>query len=97
MVGGSGFQPRFIRTIAVKNRSHNPKSTDTTLTSFFIDQTGRFSGQRLRSYETTPKWNVFLVIRLAASMIWIKQRTAEYRISNRRISKGGFALLILFL
>jgi hypothetical protein len=26
-----------------------------------------------------------------------KQRTAEFRISNRRISKGGFALLILFL
>jgi hypothetical protein len=26
-----------------------------------------------------------------------KQQTAEYRISNRRISKGGFALLILFL
>jgi len=50
MVGGSGFQPRFIRTIAVKpstssdesNRSHNPKSTDTKLPSFFINQTGRF-------------------------------------------------------
>jgi hypothetical protein len=31
MVGGSGFQPRFIRTIAVKNRSHNPKTTDSKL------------------------------------------------------------------
>ena len=45
MVGGSGFQPRFTRAIAVKNRSHNPKSTDTKLPSFFFDQTGRFSGQ----------------------------------------------------
>ena len=34
------------------------------------------------SYETTPKWHGFLMIRLAASMAWIKHRTAEYRISN---------------
>jgi hypothetical protein len=27
-------------------------------------------------YETTPKWHGFLVIRLAAAMAWIKQRTA---------------------
>ena len=27
----------------------------------------------------------------------IEYRTAEYRISNRRMSKGGFALLSLFL
>jgi len=25
MAGGSGFQPRFTRAIAVKNRSHNQK------------------------------------------------------------------------
>jgi hypothetical protein len=25
MAGGSGFQPRFTRAIAVKNRSHNLK------------------------------------------------------------------------
>jgi hypothetical protein len=25
MAGGSGFQPRFSRAIAVKNRSHNQK------------------------------------------------------------------------
>jgi hypothetical protein len=31
MVGGSGFQPRFTRAIAVKNRSHNPKTTDSKL------------------------------------------------------------------
>jgi len=30
------------RVIAVKNRSHNPKSTDTKLPSFFFDLTGRF-------------------------------------------------------
>jgi len=42
MVGGSGFQPRFTRVIAVKNRSHNPKITATKLQSFFSDQTGRF-------------------------------------------------------
>jgi hypothetical protein len=49
------------------------------------------------SYETTPKWHGFLMIRLAASMAFIKQRTAEYRISNRRISKDGFAALNLFI
>ena len=32
-----------------------------------------------------------------ASMAWIKQRTAEYRISNRRISKDGIASLSLFI
>jgi hypothetical protein len=32
---------------------------------------------------------------LAASG-WAKQRTAEYRISNRRMSKDGIALLNLF-
>jgi hypothetical protein len=40
-VGGSGFQPRFTRAIAVKNRSHNPRTTDSKLQSFFSDQTGR--------------------------------------------------------
>jgi hypothetical protein len=29
------------RVIAVKNRSHNPKTTDAKLQSFFFDQTGR--------------------------------------------------------
>jgi hypothetical protein len=57
MVGGSGFQPRFTRAIAVKNRSHNPKTTDTKLQSFFIDYTGRFSGQRRRLYETSRGQN----------------------------------------
>ena len=28
---------------------------------------------------------------------WIKQRTAEYRISNRRITKAGIASLSLFI
>jgi len=45
--------------------------------SFYFDKTGHFSGQRRRSFETTPKWHVFLVISLAAAMAWIKQRTAE--------------------
>jgi hypothetical protein len=31
---------------ASKNRSHNPKTTNTKLQSFFFDQTERFSGQR---------------------------------------------------
>ena len=38
-------------------------------------------------YETTPKWHVFLVIRLAAAMAWIKQRTAEYRITNNEFRR----------
>ncbi len=38
------------------------------------------------SYETTPKWHGLLMIKLPVSMARIKQRTAEYRISNRRIS-----------
>ena len=45
MVGGSGLPATIERVIAVKNRSHNPKSTDTKLQSFFFDQTGRFSAQ----------------------------------------------------
>jgi len=39
---------------------------------------------------------IFYSIRPAASMAWIKQRTAEYRISNRRILKNGIAALYLF-
>jgi hypothetical protein len=31
------------------------------------------------SYETTPKWHGLLMIKLAASVAWIKQRTAEFR------------------
>jgi hypothetical protein len=49
------------------------------------------------SYETTPKWHVFSMLRLPVSMVWIKQRTAEYRISNRRITKGGIAVLHRFI
>jgi len=86
----------YPRAIAVKNRSHNPKTTEIKSQSFFLDQTGRCSGQRPRLYETTPKWHGLLMIRLPASMAWIKQRTAEYRISNRRITKAGFATLCLF-
>jgi hypothetical protein len=49
------------------------------LQSFFFDQTGRFSGQRRRSYETTPKWHGFLMIKLAALAAGgrAEQRTAE--------------------
>jgi hypothetical protein len=36
------------------------------LQSFFLDQTGRFSDQRLRSYETAQKRHGFLMIRLVA-------------------------------
>jgi len=55
-----------------------------------------------RGQPLTLVWNYakmarFLLIKLPASMAWIKQRTAEYRISNRRISKGGFAALNLFI
>ena len=53
----------------------------------------------LSSYETTPKWHGFLMTKLAALAAGgrAEQRTAEYRISNRRISKDGFAALSLFL
>jgi hypothetical protein len=43
----------IIRVIAVKNRSHNPKTTDSKLQSFFFDQSGRFFGQRRHLYETS--------------------------------------------
>jgi len=33
-------------------------------------------------YETTPKWHGLLMLRRPASIAWIKQRTAEYRIPN---------------
>ena len=38
-------------------------------------------------YEFRPKWHVFLVIRLAAAMAWIEQRTAEYRITNNEFRR----------
>jgi hypothetical protein len=65
--------------------------------SFMIRLDAR--GQRRRSCETTPKWHGFLMIKLAAQAASgrAEQRTAEYRISNRRISKDGFAALSLFL
>jgi hypothetical protein len=67
----------------------------------------KFSGFRCRvsgikgakfSYEPTSKWHGFLMIKLAALAAGdrAEQRTAEYRISNRRMSKGGIALLSLF-
>ena len=65
MVGGSGFQPRFTRAIAVKNRSHNQKQQiQNYKVSFPIRLDAR--GQRRHSYETTPKWHGFLMITLAA-------------------------------
>ncbi len=45
-------------------------------------------------YETTPKWHGFLMINLTAFQAsggWIKQRSTEYRISNRKIMKDGIA------
>jgi len=56
----------ITREIAVKNRSHNPKTTDTKLQSFFIDLTGRCSGLRRCLYETSSNWHSFLVIKKAA-------------------------------
>jgi hypothetical protein len=35
-------------------------------------------GQRRRSYETTPKWHGFLMIKLAAPMAWIEQRPQNF-------------------
>jgi hypothetical protein len=66
MIGGSGFQPRFIWAIAVKNRSHNPNTIEIKSQSFLFDQTGRFflaSGPR--SYETFFQLCVSFSIRLA--------------------------------
>jgi hypothetical protein len=48
-------------------------------------------------YETTPKWHVFLVIRLAAAMAWIKQRTAEYRITKNEFRRMESLCSISFL
>jgi hypothetical protein len=71
MAGGNGFclhpaalqagQPRFIRAIAVKNRSHNQK-----LQRFFSIRLDA-RGQRQRSYETVATSLGFLMIKLAAS------------------------------
>ncbi len=53
----------------------------------------RSSRMKLRQNGT-----VFLMIKTAALAAGgrAEQRTAEYRISNRRMSKGGIALLSLF-
>jgi hypothetical protein len=58
------------------------------------------------SYETTPKWHGFLMTKLAATMAWIKQRTAEYqsveplelRLTNDdfRLTNGGCRFALLF-
>ena len=61
--------------------------------SFFYSDFQKVSGFRCQdggtrklnfdtSYETTPKWHGFLMIRRVAWMTRIKQRTAEYRITN---------------
>jgi hypothetical protein len=103
MAGGSGFQPRFTRAIAVKNRSHNQKQQiQNCKVSFPIRLDA--GGQRLCSYETTPKWHGFLMIRLPSfqasggahtRLRVVEQRTAEYRILNiefRRKEFGRFYL-----
>ena len=38
------------------DRIHHFDIRHSLFQSFFFDQTGRFFGQRRRSYETTPKW-----------------------------------------
>jgi len=43
VIGWWEWPPATItRDIAVKNRSHDPKTVDTKLYSFFFDLTGRF-------------------------------------------------------
>ena len=44
-------------------------------------------GDWLRSYETTPKWHCFLIIKLTALAACdrAEKRTAEYRITNFEI------------
>jgi hypothetical protein len=39
---GAAFSRDLSGAIAVKNRSHNPKTTDSKLQSFFFDLIGRF-------------------------------------------------------
>jgi hypothetical protein len=46
----------------------------------------------ISSYETTPKWHSLMMIRLAVSMVWINQQTADYR-----MTKDGIASRNLFL
>jgi hypothetical protein len=38
MAGGGGFQPRFTRAIAVKNRSHNYSTFDVGRSMFDVHQ-----------------------------------------------------------
>ena len=49
----------------------------------------------LEPHMNYAKMARFVMIKLPASMAWIKQRTAEYRISNRKITKDGIAALCL--
>jgi len=60
--------------------SQNPETLYETTPkwhSFFLDQTGRFSGQRRRSCETTPKWHGFLMNKLAETVNRLEHRTSN--------------------
>jgi hypothetical protein len=87
-VGVRCTQPNlhFAVVIAKCETQQRPISKPSPKVSFLI-RLAVFSGQRRRSYETTPKWHGFFLIRLAAAMAWIKQQTAEYRISNNEFRR----------
>jgi len=65
--------------------------------SIFNNQFSAFGGSGLgySLYETTLSFLMIKLTAFQASGGWIKQRTAEYRISNRRIMKDGIAALCL--
>jgi hypothetical protein len=91
MAGGSGFQPRFTRAIAVtplekqrdasKNRSHNQKQQiQNYKVSFPIRLDAR--GQRQRSYETFFNHQIWF-----KNHIWCLQGSLLQRLPGTQIQK----------
>ena len=100
---GAAFSRDLTQAIAFKsstssdeaNRSHNQKQQIQNYKVSFQIRLAVFFGQRRRLYETTPKWHGFYDYtgRFGSR---VKQRTAEYRITNNEF-RSVESLRSLFL
>jgi len=59
MVGGSGFQPRFTRAIAVKNRSHDQKQQ---IQNYKVSLWNRFAPSFYKNrWNTALRYSTFII------------------------------------
>jgi hypothetical protein len=85
--GNRGYPAKKQRD-ASKNRSHNPKTADKKLQSFFIDLTSCFSSEWRRSYETTHSWNSEpqnVEQEISNDEVWIRCTQSFFKNNNVRI------------